>query len=118
MHVLGVLDQVRPYSVLELALFIAIYPAIEEWFFRGTLQPLLKAQSFLSWYFAGLSGSNIVTSVLFCGLHFISHPPLWALAVFIPSLIFGWAMERYKTLAAPLGLHVFYNMGYFLLGQT
>jgi hypothetical protein len=48
------------------------------------------------------------------------HPPLAAISVMIPSLIFGHFRDRYNAapyqhLAAPIGLHIWYNSGYFLL---
>ncbi len=57
----------------------------------------------------GISTANILTSLVFTGAHFIYHPPLWAAAVFVPSLIFGWAWERYCNILAPVLLHFLYN---------
>ena len=56
-----------------------------------------------------------LTSLLFAGLHFFYHPPLWAALVFFPSLVFGWSLSRYQRVAVPTGLHAYYNAGYFLL---
>ena len=62
--------------------------------------------------------ANLLTSLLFTALHFINHAPLWAAAVFFPSLVFGFFKDRTGKLAAPIILHVFYNSGYFwLFGQ-
>ena len=63
-------------------------------------------------------GFGVLTSLLFTALHFINHAPLWAAAVFFPSLVFGFFKDRTGKLAAPIILHVFYNSGYFwLFGQ-
>ncbi|MDG1783128.1 MAG: CPBP family glutamic-type intramembrane protease, partial [Porticoccaceae bacterium] len=59
--------------------------------------------------------ANVLTSLLFVAVHLINHPPLWALAVFGPSLVFGYSQERYNHLVAPIILHCSYNAGYFLL---
>jgi membrane protease YdiL (CAAX protease family) len=93
------------------------YPVIEELVFRGLVQDLAH-QHLRPWRLGPLSHANVLTSLLFTALHFINHPPLWAAAVFIPSLIFGLFKDRTGGLGAPVTLHVFYNSGYFwLFGQ-
>ncbi|MCB1754492.1 MAG: JDVT-CTERM system CAAX-type protease [Gammaproteobacteria bacterium] len=96
-------------------LLVLVYPLLEEWVFRGTLQPALKKSAPFRKQFFSITLANLVTSVIFSALHLFNHSVLWALAVFFPSLVFGWAMDRFKQLAAPVVLHVFYNAGYFLL---
>jgi CAAX protease family protein len=91
-----------------------LYPVVEELVFRGLVQDLahryLKARAL-----GPLTYANILTSLLFTALHFFSHPPLWAAAVLVPSLLFGFFKDRSGGLAAPILLHVFYNSGYFWL---
>ena len=93
---------------------VLLYPVLEEIAFRGLLQEL--ARDFISGRYLGpLSIANLLTSLLFTGLHFITHPPLWAALVFFPSLVFGFFKDRTQKLPAPIILHVFYNAGYFWL---
>ena len=101
----------EPLRFLYPALF---YPVIEEWIFRGLIQDVIH-QRLKPWHLGPLSHANILTSVLFTAMHFINHPPLWAAAVFIPSLLFGFFKDRSGGLSAPVVLHVFYNSGYFWL---
>lgn len=102
---------VRPWPFLSLVL---LYPTIEEIAFRGLLQELLR--DYVSRRSLGpLTIANLLTSVLFAGLHFIYHAPLWAALVFFPSLVFGFFKDRTRRLLAPVILHVFYNAGYFWL---
>lgn len=91
-----------------------LYPVMEEIIFRGLLQDLAH-QYLRPWRLGPLSHANVLTSLLFTGLHFLYHPPAWAAAVLLPSLIFGFFKDRYRGLAAPILLHVFYNAGYFWL---
>ena len=91
-----------------------LYPIIEELIFRGYIQELVQRRLTV-WQLGPFSHANILTSLLFTALHFINHPPLWAAAVFIPSLLFGFFKDRSGRLGAPIVLHVFYNSGYFLL---
>jgi len=91
-----------------------LYPIIEEWIFRGFIQDLAQ-QRLHAWKLGPLSHANIYTSVLFTALHFIHHPPMWAAAVFVPSLVFGFFKDRTGRLTAPVALHIFYNSGYFWL---
>lgn len=89
-----------------------LYPIIEELIFRGFIQELAH-RHLKTWRLGPLSHANIITSVLFSGLHFFNHPPLWAAAVFLPSLLFGFFKDRSGHLQAPILLHIFYNSGYF-----
>jgi uncharacterized protein len=91
-----------------------LYPVVEELVFRGFVQEQLHLR-LAPWRLGPFSHANILTSVLFTALHFINHPPLWAAAVFVPSLVFGLFRDRTGGLAAPIALHVFYNSGYFWL---
>ena len=91
-----------------------LYPVIEEIIFRGFLQEFIQAR-LRPWRLGPLTHANILTSLIFTALHFINHPPLWAAAVLLPSLLFGLTKDRSGGLAAPIVLHVFYNSGYFWL---
>ncbi len=91
-----------------------LYPIIEELVFRGYIQDLAQRR-LTAWQLGPLSHANILTSLLFTALHFINHPPLWAAAVFVPSLLFGFFKDRSGRLGASIVLHVFYNSGYFWL---
>ena len=86
---------------------------LEELVFRVLIQESLnramKEAAMTPW----LSWANLVTSTLFALLHLISHPPLWALSVFAPSLVFGWAWDRYRNLLPCWALHFTYNLLYF-----
>ncbi|MBI5462384.1 MAG: JDVT-CTERM system CAAX-type protease [Gammaproteobacteria bacterium] len=96
------------------ALYLGVlYPCIEELLFRGLLQGYLLEQPRLQRRWYGLTHANLVTSALFTLLHFLAHPPLAALAVLVPSLIFGYFRDRHGSLHAPILLHVYYNLGYF-----
>ena len=63
----------------------------------------------------GFTLANLATSVLFTALHFVSHPPLWAAGVLLPSLLYGYFRDRHDSVYPAIALHVFYNAGYFLL---
>ena len=91
-----------------------VYPVVEELIFRGLLQDL--AHRYLpAWKLGPLTQANVLVSLLFTALHFINHPPLWAAAVLLPSLIFGYFKDRSGGIAASIALHVFYNSGYLWL---
>ncbi len=92
---------------------VLFMPVLEEWIFRGWLQPALAAR----WprRYGPLSLANLLASVAFTALHFFQHAPLWAASVFLPSLLFGYFRERHDGLASPVILHIWYNAGYFLI---
>lgn len=97
-------------------LVVLVYPILEELAFRGAIQSWLlekpKLTRFLVWR---VSVANVVTSLLFALAHLYNQPPVWAAAVFFPSLVFGYFRERCDGLAVPVVLHIWYNLGFVLL---
>jgi membrane protease YdiL (CAAX protease family) len=91
---------------------VLVYPPLEEIIFRGGLQPALLSVSSLSIARYGITLANIITSAVFAAVHLITQPPLWALLVFVPSLVFGAARDRYDGITASIILHMFYNAGF------
>lgn len=90
-------------------------PVLEEWLFRGVLQGQLSQYAWGQQRWRGLTAANGCTSLLFAAGHSWHHPPLWAAAVLIPALIFGFFRDRYTSIYPCMVLHAFYNAGYFAL---
>lgn len=91
---------------------VLLYPVAEEVVFRGFIQDFVQRR-LPAWRVGPITHANLLTSLLFSAMHFINHPPAWAAAVLVPSLVFGFFKDRTGTLGAPIALHVFYNAGYF-----
>ncbi len=105
----------NPLQWWRLLLLAGLYPFLEEWLFRGLLQPQLLAYRPLQRRFLGLTSANLLTSLLFGAAHLLIHPPLWAAAVIVPSLVFGAFRDRHRSVVPAIILHSFYNFGYFLI---
>ncbi len=88
-------------------------PILEEVTFRGILQGELLRSRWGRRRWRGVSAANLVCSAAFAALHFVHHPPLWAVSVLVPSLLFGWLRERHRGVAAPIGLHMLFNLEFF-----
>ena len=101
--------------IKSLFFLIIFYPIVEELTFRGVIQEYLatKTKSYPSFFH--LSIANILTSILFVLIHFVHQPPLWALLVFVPSLIFGYFKDQYQHVIPSIFLHIFYNLCFFLI---
>ena len=85
---------IRPWQFL---MPVLLYPVVEEIVFRGLLQELVR--DYISRRTLGpVTVANLLTSLLFAGLHFIYHAPLWAALVFFPSLVFGFFKDRTQLL--------------------
>lgn len=100
------------WSYLYLAV---VAPALEELAFRGALMGWLLEYGWGRRRLLGLTLANGTASVLFTAIHFAYHPPLWAAAVLVPSLLFGHLRDRSGSVLPAVCLHVFYNAGYFAL---
>ena len=96
--------------------FLLLYPLVEEWVFRGILQGELLKRAWGKQRGIGISNANLITSIVFAGLHFINQPPGWALAVLVPSLVLGHFRERHESLLPPMLLHPLFNLTYLLAG--
>jgi uncharacterized protein len=86
---------------------------IEEAAFRWGLQNLLNGRFRERMVIGPLSLANLTASLAFAGLHFVHQPPLWAASVFVPSLVFGWVWDRYRSLLPCWVVHFFYNLCFF-----
>lgn len=102
-------------ELVPLVSLVLVQPLVEELLFRGVLQGQLMTQSWGRRQLGGFTLANLAASVLFTALHFASHPPLWAIGVLLPSLLYGYFRDRHHSVYPAIALHVFYNAGYFLI---
>lgn len=89
-------------------------PLVEEFLFRGLLQGQMAQGALGRRALWGFSLANLATSFMFATLHLWQHPPMWAAATFVPSLLFGFFRDRHGSLYPSMLLHIYYNSGYFL----
>jgi membrane protease YdiL (CAAX protease family) len=90
---------------------VVVYPLLEEFVFRGLVQPEL-AQRWPRRY-GPLSVANLVTSLTFALAHLVTRGPVTAALVFLPSLGLGWVRERSGGLLWPVALHALGNLIWF-----
>lgn len=92
----------------------------EEAFYRGYLQTRFDEAFTTRVRFLGASlGPGIVlSSVVFAIGHFVTIPFPARLAVFFPSLVFGYLRARTRGIGASLGFHAFCNIFSELLGRA
>jgi len=96
-----------------LASLLLWQPLTEELLFRGLLQGFLARTGPGSRTKTGISLANVMTSCVFVLFHFVHHAPAWALAVFVPSLLFGYFRDRSGSIWPPLLLHISFNTAFF-----
>ncbi|WP_353215795.1 JDVT-CTERM system glutamic-type intramembrane protease MrtJ [Salinisphaera hydrothermalis] len=105
----------RPHwpSIGALFWFVLVAPTVEEIVFRGGLQEWLLRRDAAR--IGPISRANGLASVVFAACHLIGHPPAWAAAMVLPSLLFGLFYERARRLGGPIVLHAVYNAAYLAL---
>jgi membrane protease YdiL (CAAX protease family) len=109
-------DVARPLHEYDrFFMLVVAYPLMEEVVFRGALQGWLLDFAWGRQRIAFISLANVITSLVFAGLHGFSHPALMAALVFVPSIVFGLFRDRTGSIAAPVILHSSYNLAYFWL---
>jgi membrane protease YdiL (CAAX protease family) len=92
----------------------------EEAFYRGYLQTRLdealpRRVRVLG---ADIGPGLLVASTIFAIGHFVTVPLPARLAVFFPSLVFGWLRARTGGIGAPLAFHAFCNIFSETLGRA
>lgn len=90
---------------------VVVQPLVEELVFRGALQGHLMERGWTR-RIGPVSSANLGTTVAFVALHFMAQPPAWAIAVAVPSLVFGHVRERVGSVLPAIALHSLYNAGF------
>jgi uncharacterized protein len=90
-------------------IWLVLLATAEEVIFRGGLQTALAKRPVLAASHWGLSGANLLTSLLFSAAHLWAHTPLQAAAVLPVSLLLGASLEQSGRLRVPVALHIWFN---------
>ena len=100
----------EPLDLVLGQLFVIALP--EEAFFRGFLQTRLDRAWPKRWRILGadVGVSIVVTSVMFAVAHVLTLPLPARLAVFFPSLLFGWLRARTRGIGASVLFHAGCNL--------
>lgn len=95
----------------------------EEWFYRGYLQKRLDEGLGTPWRVMGanMGWGWLLSSILFAVGHLVLDPRPTRLAVFFPSLLFGWMRSRTDSILASTLFHAVCNvwiqgLGYLYIG--
>ena len=97
--------------------FVLFYPIVEELLFRGVLQGevlRLTSRDGRTLRLGPVSLANALVTLAFVAAHLPAQPLAWALAVAVPSLVFGHLRERFASVRPAVLVHVFYNAGFGL----
>ena len=92
-----------------------LMPLLEELVFRGLLQgQLLRVTALHSQprRIGPITWANGLCTLAFVALHLPTQPLPWALAVAVPSLVFGHLRERFDSVWPAVGVHALYNTGF------
>jgi len=104
----------RGYSWLLLLFFVQfiLIALPEEIIFRGYLQTRLQQLISRRWTIFGgdIGPAVILTSVIFALSHLVAIPSGDRLAVFFPSLLFGWLRDRTGSIAGSVVAHALSNV--------
>lgn len=99
--------------------FVLLYPVVEELVFRGVLQGellRLTTREGRTLRLGPVSVANALATLAFVAFHTVAQPLAWALAVAVPSLVFGHLRERFASVWPAVLVHVVYNAGFGLAG--
>lgn len=102
-----------PAGAAAWLLFTVVQPCAEELAFRGALQGRLLALT-AARRAGPITLANGAVTAVFVLWHTSSQPPGWALAVALPSLVFGHLRDRSGSVLPAMLVHIFYNAGFGL----
>jgi membrane protease YdiL (CAAX protease family) len=97
--------------------FVLVYPAVEELLFRGILQGevlRLTTREARTLRVGPVTWANVLVTLVFVAMHLLAQPLIWALAVIVPSLVFGHLRERFASVWPAVLVHAVYNAGFGL----
>ena len=106
---------VQPYpagfeiSWFALLSLIIWQPLVEEVLFRGIIQGQFARREWGRRSWLGISAANVVASILFVAVHMVNNPPLFALTVMAPSLVYGYFRDYCNSVYPPIIIHSTYN---------
>ena len=101
-------------AILFLSL-VVWQPVIEELAFRGFLQGVFLQQAAHRSFLGPVTLANLLASVTFALAHLPTNPLVWIVGIFVVSLGLGYARDRSDSLYPSVGLHCYFNAGYFLV---
>lgn len=102
------------FSWFQLLSLIIWQPLVEEVLFRGILQGQFAKREWGKRSWLGISGANVVASVLFAAIHLINSSPLFAVIVIVPSLVFGYFRDYCNSVYPAIVIHSAYNAMVFV----
>lgn len=112
---LTVADRMRaPVGWVGWLSLVLVQPIVEELVFRGVLQGQLLRLS-AGRRLGPVTWANLVVTAGFVALHLPAQPPGWALAVVVPSLVFGHLRDRLGSVWPAVLVHAVYNAGFGLV---
>jgi membrane protease YdiL (CAAX protease family) len=89
-------------------------PLVEEVLFRGLIQGQLAKRDWGKRAWLNISVANVITSVLFVVVHMFHNSPLFALTLFVPSLVFGYFRDYCNSVYPSIVIHSSYNAMVFV----
>ena len=57
-----------------------------------------------------ITAANIVTSIIFVVMHMLNTSLIWSLTIFMPSLLYGFFRDTFKSVYPAMVLHSIYNL--------
>ena len=91
-----------------------VVPVLEELVFRGLIQGYLRQFDPGQKAILGISAANLLTSLLFVLLHWLTRDGYSALLVFLPSLYLGLVRDRTSSIAMCILIHGLWNLGWYI----
>ena len=102
------------FTWVQLLSLVIWQPLFEEVLFRGIIQGQFAKREWGKSSWLGISSANAITSVLFVAVHMINSPPLFALSVLAPSLVFGYFRDYCNSVYPSIVIHCTYNAMVFV----
>ena len=91
-----------------------VVPVLEELVFRGLIQGYLRQFDPGQKAILGISAANLLTSLLFVLLHWLTRDGYSALLVFLPSLYLGLVRDRTSSIVMCILIHGLWNLGWYI----
>jgi len=97
------------FNWLQLLSLIVWQPLLEEVLFRGIIQGQFAKHEWGKRSRLNISSANAATSVLFVAMHMVNTLPLYALTIFVPSLVLGYFRDYCDSIYPCIVIHSTFN---------
>ncbi len=110
----AVVSNLSPLQWRLVLMLCVLVPVLEELVFRGLIQGYFRNWVWARGGWVGITAANLLTSLLFVLMHWLTRDGLTAMLVVLPSIYLGVVRDRISSLSMCVLIHILWNLTWYL----